>query len=449
MLEFLTPNDPALFAENDALTIQNAIAAAEKDGCRKLRIPRYNLRTKKNEWRIDRAIRIPSDFTVVLDNCYMVQETGIYDRMFTNANSNKPENLTAEAEQHDITLIGEGNVILDGGVHNHLLEKTTLRYGLPSVWMNTMIYWENVRNLRVENLYIRNQRWWGITNLFCRDAVYKNIIFEAIPHVPNMDGIDLRTGCNNFLIENITGRTGDDTVAMTALNGKYEREHRVEGKDTHIHDVRVRNVISDPYTQFCVRVLNHGGNCAYNIDLDTIYDTSDYTTKRRPRCTVGVGSMRYFTGSKAEPHETRNITAKHMISRGEDCLRLDNCLSDSTFTNVKTYGDNIVAIGTFFGGTRMENVTFDSVYYGTKQQEIFCSKDLSPEEYTGKVLNMFGNSSGNITIKNLVVDKVNTVFEVSGDLDVKVEGYACGCALKTAVLDGGKVTVDGEEIENG
>jgi hypothetical protein len=97
----------------------------------------------------------------------------------------------------------------------------------------------------------------------------------------------------------------------------------------------------------------------------------------------------------------------------------------------------------------MENVTFDSVYYGTKQQEIFCSKDLSPEEYTGKVLNMFGNSSGNITIKNLVVDKVNTVFEVSGDLDVKVEGYACGCALKTAVLDGGKVTVDGEEIENG
>lgn len=49
MLEFLTPNNPALFAENDALTIQNAIAAAEKDGCRKLRIPRYNLRTRKNE----------------------------------------------------------------------------------------------------------------------------------------------------------------------------------------------------------------------------------------------------------------------------------------------------------------------------------------------------------------------------------------------------------------
>lgn len=448
MAEFITPNDPALFAQDDAQTIQNAIAAAEADGCRKLRIPRYNLRTKKCEWRIARAIRIPSDFTVILDNCYMVQETGIYDRMFTNSQSNTPENLFLEAEQHDITLIGEGNVILDGGVHNHLLEKTGNRYGLPPVWMNTMIYWENVRNLHVENLLIRNQRWWGITNLFCRDAVYKNIIFEAIPHVPNMDGIDLRVGCNNFTIENITGRTGDDTVAMTALNGRYEREHRVEGKDTHIHDVKVRNVISDPYTQFCVRVLNHEGNCAYNIDLDTVYDVSDYTTKRRPRCTVGVGSMRYFSGRRAAPEETRNITARHMISRGEECLRLDNTMSDSTFTDLKTYGDNIVAIGTF-QGVSLYNVVFEDVFYGTTQQEIFCSKDLNPENYVGRVLNLF-DTSGNITMKNVHVDKVNTVFDIQGDMSVQVDGYDCVCALKTANLEnGGKLTINGEAIENG
>ena len=29
MREFITPNDPALFGENDAITIQNAIAAAD------------------------------------------------------------------------------------------------------------------------------------------------------------------------------------------------------------------------------------------------------------------------------------------------------------------------------------------------------------------------------------------------------------------------------------
>ena len=71
MNAFISPNDRSLFGENDALTIQNAVDAAVADGCRKIVIPRYNLRTDKTEWRIDRAIQIPSDFTVILDNCYM------------------------------------------------------------------------------------------------------------------------------------------------------------------------------------------------------------------------------------------------------------------------------------------------------------------------------------------------------------------------------------------
>ena len=148
MAKFFTPNDPALFAQDDAQTIQNAIAAAETDGCRKVVIPRYNLRAKTTQWRIDRAIRIPSDFTVILDNCYMVLETGIYDHMFTNSMAHSPENQTMEAEQHDITLIGEGNVILDGGVHNHLMEKTSNRYGMPTVWFNTMLILQSLATPR-------------------------------------------------------------------------------------------------------------------------------------------------------------------------------------------------------------------------------------------------------------------------------------------------------------
>lgn len=447
MTEFITPNDPALFAQDDAQTIQNAIAFAETDGCRTLRIPRYNLRTRTTQWRIDRTIRIPSNFTVILDNCYMVQETGIYDHMFTNSQAHTPENQTLEAEQHDISLIGEGNVILDGGVHNHLMEKTSNRYGMPTVWFNTMIYWENVRNIRVENLLIKNQRWWAITNLFCRYGSYKNIIFESIPHVPNMDGIDLRVGCNNFTIENITGRTGDDVVAMTGVKGKYEWSRLVEGKDTDIRDVKIRNVLGDPFIHYVVRILNHDGNCNYNIDMDTIYDTSDFTDKKRSRCTVGIGSVRYFSSRRAAPGETRNITAKHLTSRGEECIRIDNTLVDSRFTNIKTFGDNLVAVGTFCGA-RVHNVLVEDVYYGTTQQEIFCSKDLNPDSYIGNVVNLF-DSEGDLQMKNVHVNKVNTVFKSNGPLEITVDGYDCFCALKTAQMDGGKLIINGEEIENG
>ena len=447
MKEFITPNDPALFGENDALTIQNAIAAAEADGCRKLVIPRYNLRTKKTQWRIDRALQIPSDFTVVLDNCYMVQETGCYDHMFTNSLSYE-EVKTLDNEQHDITIRGEGNVILDGGVHNRLTEKTSGKYGLPRVWKNTMLYWVNVRNLRVENLFIQNHRWWAITHISCRDAWYKNITFEVVPHVNNLDGIDLRIGCSNFHLENITGRTGDDLIAMTALRGDWEMKNAVEGKDTDIHDVQLRNVIGDPFLWLVVRILNHDGNQIYNIDLDTVFDTSDFTTKRRPIATVGIGGALYSKIRKAVPGETRDIHARNLTSRGGCAIRVDNTLVDSTFTNVKTFGDNLVGVSTRDGDAGIQNVLMEDFYFSITQQEIFCSTTLDPSKYVGAVVDL-PDCRGDLQFKNLHVDKVNTVVKSSGDLTITVDGYTCERALKTANVNGGKLIINGEEIENG
>ena len=223
MKEYISPNEEMLFGKNDSETIQNAIFAAEEDGCRKILIPRYNARVGKNEWRIPVSIKLPSDFTVILDNCYMVQETGVYDNMFTNLYSWDLEKCTKmEYEQKNIAVIGQGNVILDGGVHNLLLEKTSGKFRQPPLRRNNMFLWINVNGLRMENLHIENQRWWAINHMFCRNVKIKDIDFFAIPHVNNMDGIDLRIGCNNFDIQNITGRTGDDVIAMTALQGKGE-----------------------------------------------------------------------------------------------------------------------------------------------------------------------------------------------------------------------------------
>ena len=151
MREFISCNEKELFSDSDSGTIQNAIAAAIEDGCRKVVIPRYNLRTDKTEWRIAKAIEVPSNMTIVLDNCYMVQETGVYDNMFRNSLA-YTEHHTLETEQHDIAIIGEGNVCLSGGVHNGLLERTVGKHGFPkSAVVNQMLLWINVRNLRIEN----------------------------------------------------------------------------------------------------------------------------------------------------------------------------------------------------------------------------------------------------------------------------------------------------------
>ena len=439
----LNVNDIQHFGDCDSATIQNAIDAAVKNGCSQITIPRYNARTDSMEWRISHAIRLPSNFTLILDNCYMVQETGVYDNMFTNRNA--CEGFTLEDEQTNIAIIGKGNVCLDGGEHNHLLEKTSGRYGLPRVWKNTMFFWHNVNGLRLENVHIENQRWWAVTHVFCRNVTIKNVNFDAIPHVPNMDGIDLRIGCNHFDIQNITGRTGDDVIAMSAISGT-EYGWKVEGKDTHIHDVKIRNVLGDPFIHLVVRFLNHDGNEIYNVDVDTVMDVSDFTTKKRPHATIDMGCALYSKIRPSQLGETRNIRVRNVTSRGETAVRLNHQLTDAVFTNIKTYGDNIAAIGTQGKGGYMEDVVFEDVYYGSVQQEIFVSTPLPPEKYHGAAIQL-PDVTGNIAVKNLTVDKVRHLVKANKALSVAIENSQCTqCLIPYELSGGAPVTVDGEDV---
>ena len=450
MCEFISPNLPALYGETDAQTIQNAIDEAVGCGCRKVVIPRYNRRCDRNEWRIEKAIRLPSEFTLILDNCYMVQETGVFTHMFMNENAWQPEKRTLEHEQHHITIRGEGHVILSGGVHNGLLEKTSMRFGMPMVWHNTLFYWENVRHLRVENLYIEQHRWWAMTHLYCRDVVLRNIEFYAAPHVPNMDGIDLRVGCHDFLIENITGRTGDDTIACTALSGRHERACAVPGKESHIHDVVIRNVMADPFLHLIVRLLNQDGNQLYNIHMDSLFDSSNPFSKRKPKVCVGIGTPGnlYTTLRHVFNGETRNIYAKNLYSRGSIAVRFDESCEDSVFTNVKTFGDNVLGISTMGLGCQLKNIVFDHFYYSSNPLVHQWGSSGNLEGYLDTVVAL-PNTHGDITLKHVFVGhKLRRLTQLGGDLTVTMED--CQAEAEAICVDKGAshLILNGKEYEN-
>lgn len=430
---FVTPNLESLYGADDSATIQNAIAEAERNGYRKVVIPRYNARMDRNEWRIARCIRIPDHFTVILDNCYMVQETGVFQHMFANSRFDDLEFITkAENEQQDITLLGRGNVVLDGGVHNRLLEKTSGKFGMPTIWENQMLFWVNVNGLHVENLHVENQRWWAMAHVFCRNVKLKNLDFFAIPHVPTMDGVDMRTGCHHFEIENITGRTGDDVVACTAMSGWGETHWKVQGKETDIHDIKIRNIKADCNTCYCLRILNHDGHKIYNIDADTIMDASDYATKHRSGTALGIGHTLYARVSQNQPGDTYNIHARNITSRSENAVMCCNALKDSVISNVKTFGDNINGLGYNKNMVKKcfyDNVTFEHFWYGARQQEILQSTALPPEKYHGVALMMNG-MTGKLKLKDIHIDQVRTAVELDGGGTVEIEGYSCNRAFE-------------------
>ena len=198
-----------------------------------------------------------------------------------------------------------------------------------------------------------NQRWWGITNIFVHDAIYRNIHFEAdfsridengihypdqFPttykevYIKNADGIDLRVGCHDVLIENVTGFTEDDSIALTALGG-FERKlgYFIADGDADIHDVTIKNIVTESYCAN-VRLLNDNGFKLYNVTVDGVHSVQSARTTRT-NSTVRIGDMVY-----AESHstlgDTHHITVRNVVSEAKIAVSFCKGLVDSSIENV-------------------------------------------------------------------------------------------------------------------
>ncbi|MBR6772715.1 MAG: hypothetical protein IKM29_04915 [Clostridia bacterium] len=287
-------------------------------------------------WEISSAVRIPSDFTIVLDGCHLKMADGVFDNMFVNCSSGTSEGRTLAGRDRNISIVGKNSPVLDGGNYNGLSERTANKNGLPPIWKNNLILFANVDGFEIRNLSCRNQRWWALNFLFCENGKISDIDFascdiwideEGKRHnglvrnryseilIKNSDGIDLRQGCRNIEIENITGFTEDDSVALTGLSGKMESEFAVEGLETDICNVSIKNVAT---AAFCsnVRLLNQGGIKLHDILIDGITDTSLMSSHMDVGIhTLRIGDTHLYGERHATADETYNITVKNIRSR--------------------------------------------------------------------------------------------------------------------------------------
>lgn len=386
----------------DAEQIQNAIVEAKKSGTNRVRIPRHNDRTGADIWNIDRTVFLPDDIELLIDNAHLRLADGAFCNMFANESITKEISRTPTGEQKNITLCGIGNAVLDGGTYNGLSEKNSEKDGLPHISVNTTLLFFNVSNLRVENLSVINQRWWGITNIFVHDAVFRNIRFKAdlsridsdgvhhpdeVPktyneiYVKNADGIDLRIGCHDVLIENITGFTEDDTVALTALGG-FERRLGlvVEGQSTDLHDVKIRNIASDSYMCAVVRLLNDEGNKLYNIDVDGVTHVYSGKHTKRPEFVVRIGDMNY-----AKKHstlgDTHHISVKNVYSHGAYAVGLFKGLVDAELDNIVVADGGLYGFGSHEGGNAViKNVRFGKFVTLSNSAKAFCENSFTQKQ---------------------------------------------------------------------
>lgn len=339
-------SDKQFWGENDSQTIQNAVDHAEKTGINRVVIPRHNDRTGENIWNISSAILLPSNMTVVLEDAHLRLCDGVFDNIFRNRNIFTPEGNTLEGEQEGIHILGSGNALLDGGVHNGLVEQMhrddPVKY--PRLSVNLMIFLHNVRHFTVSGLHFVNARWWAVCCVYCRWGKIRDLDFRFHADHENQDGVDLRIGCEYITIENITGITGDDTVALTALPQDHlvpETALHVAGKSWDIHDITIRNIISSTHGCGCVRFLCEQGAKEYNITVDGVKNTNEVVTGS----TILVGTTAgEFLKNPHKMGDFRNIVLWNITACGHRAITFCESVQNMVVENVTTYGDNLVGI---------------------------------------------------------------------------------------------------------
>ena len=306
-------------------------------------------------YEIEKTVFIPSNFHLVLEDCHLIMADGTFCNMFKNAGFEK------KLVDTNIVIEGRGNAILDGGNHNGLYERDSMKNGNPSIYVNNLLHFANVKDFKVTGLHARNQRYWAFCFTGCSKGYIGNIDFlgdavwidedggehfgliREVGHAKarrqNADGIDIRRGCHDIIIENITGFTEDDTVAITSLpvtkGGPTDFLHPDASSD--IYNIIVRNVVASAFCSI-VRLLCQGGGKLYNVIVDGVIDSS----KDSPYMDIGsyavrLGDVYEYRTPQPSADEMYNITVRNVIGRSEVAVDVAQIKGHVSVENVQGY----------------------------------------------------------------------------------------------------------------
>jgi hypothetical protein len=306
---------------------------------------------------------------------------------------------------HNITIVGEGHAVLDGGKPTELNEGTQKALGVP-VRLNTPIFFINVEGFSVQNISITNQRYWGMRFEFCSQGIIRDIFFNVTRDRRNQDGINLRYGCHDILIENISGQTGDDMIALSAIDhlasGQFKKyDLIVRDVSWDIHDVTIRNVSGSAILHPLITIRNHNGAKMYNIHIENLHDCPmlfpAYEGERERYAMVHIGDNIYFRTSRQVMGDTHDITIKDVYYRNtRSAVLVGGTVKNMYVSNLHGGGyasSALTVIGDKWGddvyGVDLENVIIDGLF-------------LNSDEPYASVIDMPYMQEGN-TVKGLFV----------------------------------------------
>ena len=386
----ITPNQ---FKGTDVERINQAIDEAAQLGCRVV-VPRVNIQDEEHRevWLLDSAILVRSNTTLELDNCRIKLSDRCRDNMIRSANCGL--GITDIRPMQNIHIRGIGTVVLEGADHPRATGDSGKTLGQRTYgtdagkdgesqtgdWRNLGILMAFVENFSIQNVAMKESHCWAISLERCAHGTLRDLDFASAQvrlidgvrqAILNQDGIDLRMGCHDILIDNITGFTGDDLIALTAIPkadsvaGGTEStmvsslQDRGQGQDD-IRHIIIRNVRGHcEGGHHIVRLLNTSGVRMYDVMLDGLIDTSPQ--RIRCRAAVKIGDTAYG-GGIAPLGDTRRVIINNVISRCQHTILIGGSLCDSIISNVVRYDMTGDAVTLASGPQHVRDVTIANVH---------------------------------------------------------------------------------------
>ena len=372
--EDITPN---LFEGTDTERIQQAVEAA-KGTTNLVRIPAWNANGTPI-WMIDSAILLPSNMKVLLDNCTLKLSNESRDNMFRS--DNVGIGITDPVWNENIRIIGIGDVTLQGadnprstgdGARTLTLNPEEeqkkgnwrVSYGSDSGkegfkqmgdWRNIMILIGYVKGFKLQNVNFKNAHAWTISFERTLYAELSNLTIHNQEFVEvdgikrmtsNKDGINLRQGCKYFRIDNISGVTGDDFIALSNLdtnpdipkphgdiNSTMVTSSRWYGPEDDIEQIKITNIsCENRYRALAIRGSDEAG--IHHVFINGLF----FTALEDRHDAILLGGKGY--GKISQPGKINNIYAMNVMGNGHSLVRIEAPVRDCHFMNGMYFGEN-------------------------------------------------------------------------------------------------------------
>ena len=356
----ITPNE---FKGTDSERIAQALAILKKQGGGTLRIPRREDADGRDFWLIDEAILLDANTTLIIEDCTIKLSDRCRDNFIRSANCGYGiENVQ---RINNIRVIGIGNAVLLGADNPRATGDGGKQLGVRSYgtdagkegetqtgdWRNIGVLMAYVDGFSVQGISIVDSHCWAMSFEHCVNGLLSHLNFKSTSKkvigdktvtMLNQDGIDLRQGCHNIIIEAITGYTGDDLIALTAIGngvskaGMYGRT-MVAGTlttdDDDITNIQIRNVTGYSAGRCqVIRFLNTGGNKINHIILDGLVDNSPKGYESH--ATIRIGDHNPNWGGVTPLGDTSDFIITNVHANSKNCILIAGSLANSIISNV-------------------------------------------------------------------------------------------------------------------